>query len=135
MVFDAAEDDENVEGPESEEANPDTVGRLSDGGPEDLEHGVDGLAADPGLDAEPSAGHEGAQDGGNVGASHAERGAHENREWDAVLGSRVGVEQHGHEYDQVAEQDSPDRLPPAHAAGDQTGGEHVGRDADGHRDP
>ena len=52
---------------------------LRGAGPEDLEHGVDGLAADPGLDAEPSAGHQRAQHGRHVGAAHAERSAHEDR--------------------------------------------------------
>ena len=48
-------------------------------GPENLEHGEDGLPADPGLDAEPSAGHQRAQHGGNVRAAHSEGRAHEDR--------------------------------------------------------
>ena len=39
----------------------------------------------------------------------------------AVLGAGVRVQHHRHEDDQVAEQDGADRLPPAHAAGDQAG--------------
>ena len=45
------------------------------------------------------------------------------------------VEQHGDQYDQVAEQNCADGLPPVHAAGDQTGCQHVGRDADAHGHP
>ena len=83
----------HVDGPEGEEA-----GELGDvdaearrrgsacqRGNEDREDLVDGLAADPGLDAEPAAGDEGAQEGGEVGAARAERGAAEDRKGDAVL--------------------------------------------------
>ena len=96
--------------------------KLRGGGPEDLEHGEDGLAADPGLYAEPSAGNQGAQHGGDVGAANSERGAYEDRKGNAVLRARMGIEQHGDEHDQVAEQDGADGLPPAHAAGDQAAG-------------
>ncbi len=111
------------------------AGEVCRGGPEDLEHGVDGLPADPGLYAEPAAGNQRAQHGGDVGAAHSERCAHEDRKGNAVLGAGMGVEQHGDEHDQVAEQDGADGLPPVHAAGDQAAGQHVGGDADGHRHP
>ena len=106
--------------PEGEEADPDAAAACSpSAGQTILQHRVDGLAADPGLDAEPAAGHQRAQHGGNVGAAHAERRAHEDRKGNAVLGAGVRVEQHRDEHDQVAEQDGADGLPPAHAAGDQ----------------
>jgi len=47
----------------------------------------------------------------------------------------MGDEHHRHEHDQVAEEDGDHRLPPAHAALDQPGGEHVGGDADREPDP
>ena len=110
-------------------------GECAGAGPEDLQHGIDGLAADPGLDAEPAAGDQRAQHRRDVRAAHSERRAHEDRKRNAVLRAGVGVEQHGDQHDQVAEQDGADRLPPAHAAGDQAGGQHVGGNADAHRDP
>ena len=91
---------------------------------------IDGLAADPGLNAEPSAGHQRAQHGGNIRAAHAEGGAHEDRKGNAVLRARMRVEQHGNQHDQVAEQDGADGLPPVHAAGDQAAAQHVGGNAD-----
>jgi len=130
---DAAPDDGHVEQPEGEEAVPDGVG--PDCRDEDSKHGKDGLAADPALDAKPSAGDECAQDGGDICAENAEAGAHIDRKWDAVLRSSVGIEHHRNEDDEVAEEDGAERLFPAHAGGDETAGEHVGGDADRHRDP
>jgi len=40
------------------------------------------------------------------------------------------VEHHGHQDDEIAEQYGADGLPPVHAAGDQSGGQHAGGDAD-----
>ncbi len=56
-------------------------------------------------------------------------------ERDAVLRAGVGVEDHRDQDDDVAEEDGQHRLPPVHALVDQRRGEHVGRDAGGHRDP
>ena len=96
---------------------------------------LDGLAADPGLDAEPAAGYECPQHRRNVGAADAEGSSHEHRKRDAVLGTGMRVQQHRDEHNQVAQQDRPHGLPPIHPAGDKAGGEHVGGDADAHRDP
>ena len=60
------------------------------GGPEDVDHGGDGLAADPALDAEPAAGHEGSEECGDVRPAGAEAGADEDREGDAVASRRRG---------------------------------------------
>ena len=133
--LDALPDDEHVEGPEEEEADPDAGGVVGGGGDEDFGHGPDGLAADPTLDAEPAAGDEGSEDGGDVGAEDAEGGSDVDGKGDAVFGSGVGVEDHRDEHDEVAEKDGGDGLEPAHAAGDEAAGEHVGGDADGHRNP
>src|ERR1017187_10179628 len=54
--FDAAPDDGDVERPEGEEADPGTARRGGSGRQENLQHEKDGLPADPGLYAEPSAG-------------------------------------------------------------------------------
>ena len=72
---------------------------------------------------------------GNVGADGAERGSDEDREGDAVLGAGVGVQQHGDEDDEVAEQHGGDGLEGGHAAGDEARGEHVGGDLHGHGEP
>ena len=46
--------------------------KIRPAGSQGHDHGVDGLAADPGLNAEPAAGHQGAQNGGNIGAHDTE---------------------------------------------------------------
>ena len=99
------------------------------------EQDVEGLAADPGLDAEPAAGDQRPQDGRQVGPAQAERGAGEDRVRDAVLGAGVAVQQHRHQHDHVGERDRDERLHPVHPERDQAGGQHVGRDAVGHPDP
>ncbi len=133
--FDAAPDDEHVDGPEKEKAQPIAAGNCCGPGPDDAQHGIDGGAADPGLNAEPAAGDQSAEYCGNVCAAHAERSANKNGERNAVFCAGVGVEEHGHEHDEVAEQDGDDGLPPVHAAGDQAGGQHVGGNADAHGHP
>src|ERR1019366_3541285 len=64
--LDAAPDDGDVQRPEGEEADPHAARRSGSGGPGDLEAEKDSLPADPGLYAEPSAGHQRAQHGGDV---------------------------------------------------------------------
>jgi hypothetical protein len=73
---------------------------------------------DPSLDTEPTASDQGAQNGGNVGSANPEGSPHENRKGDAVLRSRVGIEQHRDEDDQITQKDGADGLPPIHAPGD-----------------
>jgi len=84
---------------------------------ESHDHGVDGFATNPGLNAEPAASDESAQNGRNVGAENSEGGARKNRKWDAVLSSGMRVEQHGNQHQDVAEKDGEERLlaimPPA----------------------
>ena len=92
-------------------------------------------AADPGLDAEPAAGDERAQDRRHVGADDAERGAAIDGEGNAVARPGVGVEDHRHQHDDIAEENGEDGLPPVHAAVDERRGQHVGRDAGGHGNP
>ena len=65
----------------------------------------------------------------------AERCAHEDREWNAVLCAGMRVEQHRDEHDQIAEKDGEDRLLPVHASGDERRRQHVGRDLHRHREP
>ncbi len=60
------------------------------GGPENTEHGINGLTTDPGLNAKPAASDECAKDGGNVGATDTEGSAHKDKEGDAVFGCRHG---------------------------------------------
>ncbi len=102
---------------------------------EGTENLVDGPAADPGLDAEPSTGDKGTGDGGDVGTGGTETGANEDREGDAIFCPAVPVEDHGDENDEVAEEDGEDGLPPTHALLDHARGEHVSGNADGHADP
>src|SRR5437879_5703354 len=121
--------------PEKEETDCRTGPEIRPRRGECHDHGVDGLAADPGLNAEPAAGNESAQNGGNVGAENSEGGARKNREWDAVLRAGMRVEQHGNQYQDVTEKNGEERLLPIHAAGEHAAGEHVGRNVHDHGQP
>src|SRR4029077_18637860 len=59
--FDAAQNHQNVEQPERCEAHRGTVREVSPAGGERDEHGINGFAADPRLNAEPAARNERAQ--------------------------------------------------------------------------
>lgn len=141
--MDATVDDPHVDRPEEEEAgelraadakfrNDRSFCQRRNEHREDL---VNRLAADPRLDAEPTAGDERAEHGGNVRSAHAEGRAAIHGERDAVFRASVGVEHHRDEHDDVAEKDCENGLRPVHALADQRRGEHVGRDARRHRDP
>nr|GEU28076.1 hypothetical protein [Tanacetum cinerariifolium] len=99
------------------------------------EQGVDHLAAEPGLDAVPAAGHDGAHQRGQLGAGRAERRARQHRVRDAELGARVADQQHRQQHDGVGEEDREHRLPAGHAAFDQAGRQRVRRDAHHHAHP
>src|SRR5207247_9181611 len=73
-VVDAAKDDENVEEPEGQEAQRQAEREIFPGRNQSHEHGVDGFAADPGLNAEPAAGNQSAENGGGVCAEAPEGG-------------------------------------------------------------
>ena len=132
LMFQCRANHQHVQQPESEEANPHAGRKGADAGERNLQHGIDRLTADPGLNAEPTASHQRAQNRRHIRAAHAERRAHKNRKRNAVLRARVRVQQHRNEHDQVAQQNRADRLPPTHAAGDQTRRQHVSRNADAH---
>ena len=96
---------------------------------------VDRIATDPCLDTEPTTRHQRAQHGGNIRTERTKRGAAINWERNPVARSSVSVEDHGDEYDQVAEEDGEYSLPPIHAAADERRREHVSGDARGHGNP
>lgn len=87
------------------------------GGPENAEHGINGLTTDPGLNAKPAASDESAKNGGNVGATDTEGSAHKDGEGDAVFGAGMGIEEHGNQDDEIAEEDGQNGLHPVHALG------------------
>ena len=80
---------------------------------------VDRVATDPCLDAEPTARHQRTQNCGDIRAQWTKRGAAINGEWDSVARPGVGVEDHRHKHDEVAEEDREDSLPPIHATADE----------------
>src|SRR5207302_1296909 len=133
--FDAAQNHENVEKPEKNEANRCAVVKFCPAGRERDDHGVDGFAANPGLNAEPAASDQGSKNRGDVGAEHAERSPCKNGKGDAVLRSGMCVEKHGNQHEDVAKKNGEERLAPVHAAGNHAAGEHVGGDIDAHGDP
>jgi hypothetical protein len=84
------------------------------------QHRVDRFAANPGLNAEPAAGYQGAQDSGHVGAQDAERGARENGEGNSIAGSCVSVQQHRNQDEYVSKKNGKEGLLPAHASGNHS---------------
>jgi len=102
---------------------------------QDVADDVDGVAADPALDAEPAAGDDRAQQRRQLVAAHAERGAHQYGEGNAVLRPGVADQHDRHDDDQVAEEDGGDGLQRRHALVEQAGGGDVARNADHHADP
>src|SRR5580704_2183572 len=70
--FNAAPDDEHVGTPKKEEAERRAARKICRARPSNAQHRVDGLAADPGLDAKPAAGHQSTQDGRYIGPANAE---------------------------------------------------------------
>src|SRR2546429_1432855 len=67
------------------------------------DHGVDGFAANPGLNAKPAASDQSSENRGNIRAECTERSAGKNGKRDAVLRAGVRVEQHGDQHEDVAE--------------------------------
>ena len=103
--------------------------------PENGKNGVDGHTPDPGLDAEPAAGHQRTQQGGNMCSHRAEGGPGVDRKRDPVLRAGMGVNHQRHQHDGIAEQDRQEALPPVHARTDHAGGEHVSGNAHAHPHP
>ena len=138
-----AEDDVDVEAPENREREP--LGRrvAGDAGTEQRlpaghdrrQHGVHRLAANPRLDAEPAARDQRPHQCRDVGAERAVGRPGEDRERNAVLRSRMRVQQDRDEHDGVAEDNGEERLLPVHARCHQPGGEHVRGNAVRHADP
>ena len=101
------------------DAKPGDRRRLLPGGKPDGQQRVQTHAADPGLDAEPTAGDEGAHQRRHVGAAQAEGRTAIDRERNAVTCAGVGVQGHRDQHDTIAQEDGEHRLPPVHAAGDE----------------
>src|SRR5437667_335978 len=133
--LDAPQDDEDIEKPEEHKAAGWARVDLGPARSEGHDHGVDGFAANPGLNAKPAASDQSSENRGNIRAECTERSAGKNGKRDAVLRAGVRVEQHGDQHEDVAEKNGEKRLFPAHAAGNHSAGEHVGRDVDAHGDP
>jgi len=115
--FDPAPNDKHIHRPEEKKANPRARWQARGARPDDSQHRVNGLTADPRLDTEPAASHESSQNRRYVRPAHTERSANENRERNAVLGTRVRIQNHWNKHDQVAEQNCADGLIPIHPAG------------------
>src|SRR6266851_452358 len=133
--LDAAKNHKHVEEPEKNKADRRAGMKIGPAGRESDDHGVDGLAADPGLNAKPAAGDEGAQNRRHIGAQNTKGGARKNREGDAILRTGVRVQEHGNQHQHVAEKDGEERLLPVHPAGDHAASEHVGGDVHTHGNP
>src|SRR4029077_4960185 len=84
----APENDGENEQPEEEEAEPRMVPPAGEG----CQRRVDGFAADPGLNAEPAASNQRAQDCGDICAEDSEGRARKHRKWNAVFSSGGGIQ-------------------------------------------
>src|SRR5205823_8857742 len=114
-------DDEHVDSPKEEETNKlrqsDAKcggGARSEAGNKDRHDFVNGIAANPGLNAKPTAGDERAHERGNVRAARSKRSATENREGDSVTRPGVCIEDHRNNDDQIAKENGEDGLRPIH---------------------
>src|SRR6202030_1654537 len=83
----------------------------------------------------PAAGNEGAEDRRNVGAEYTEGSPRKDRKWDAVLCASMGVEKHGYQYQDIAQEHGEESLLPVHATGNHAAREHVGWDVHAHGNP
>ena len=70
--LDALNDDVNLNAPKKEKCESEMNGNVIPARPHHTEEGIERLAADPGLNAEPSAGNDRAQDRRNVRAFGSE---------------------------------------------------------------
>ncbi len=67
-------------------------------------HHVDRFAADPGLNAKPTARHERTQNRRHIRAQHSKRRAREHREGNSILRARMGVEEHRGENQYISQE-------------------------------
>ena len=96
---------------------------------------IDHQAAKPSLDSIPAASHQGAQHRRKLGAPGTKRCARQHCIRDAIFGTCMPDEQHGHQHDHVGDKNSHDRLHGRHAAFHQAGRQRVGRNAHHHAYP
>src|SRR5437588_10903392 len=100
-----------------------------------MQHLVKGESSDPGLNAKPAAGYDGPEHGWYIRAPDAETGPGKNRKGNSISGAGPAVQNHGDQYDGIAQEDRGDRFPPVHPSSDQGTGQHIRRDAKAHADP
>src|SRR5215217_944460 len=110
----AEQNDHDLYDPEDEEGYERVPWNMGPPAPDGGRKGVEGRPAEPGLYAEPAAGHQRPGHRREVRPSHPEGGADEDGEGDPVLGTRVGVQEHRDQDDQVPKGDGEERLPPVH---------------------
>jgi hypothetical protein len=140
--IDAFIDDKHVDAPKEKEGsklgqgNAERImGRATERRKKNCQNFVNRLAADPGLNAEPSAGDKSAQEGRDVGPLDPKGGPAIDRKRNAIARPGVGIEDHRDQHNQVAKENRQDRLRPIHAPADERGGEHISGDAGGHGNP
>ena len=110
-------------------------GALLQRGNKKQEQLVDGVTPDPGLDAEPAARNNRPKHRRNVCALDAEGCACKHGKSNPEFRPGVRIQNHGNDYDQVAEANSKHRLPPIHPLGNKPARQHIRRDTNRHPDP
>ena len=99
------------------------------------DHGEDGLSPDVRLDPKPSTTDQRAHHPGNIRAAYAKRRSSEDREGYAVFRSRVAIQDHRREYDEIGDEYARDSLPRGHAEVDDASRQGVRGDAHDETDP
>ncbi len=100
------------------------------------QHQVNRNTAEQGLDAEPAAGDDCADQRRYVRADDAERGAHDDRAGNAVAGSGIRIERQRDQDDDIRDQDGPQSFRHGQAeVGREDAAQRVSRYADGHAHP
>src|SRR5215203_815821 len=102
-ALDAGQDDDELYSPKDQEGYEGVSCYVGPTAPCGCYEGVEGGSAEPGLNAEPTAGHEGPGDGREVSPPDPERGADKDRERDPVLGAGVRVQEHRDKNEDVAQ--------------------------------
>ncbi len=117
--------DEYLQPPEDGEASPLGNGesaqlrQLGNGRANHFQSRINGAPTNPCLDAEPTASNQRSHERRYIGADRAVTGARKDGEGNTVFGAWVRIQQDRNQYNQIAEQNGQQGLPPVHAAGYQ----------------
>src|SRR4051812_17563183 len=114
-ALDAANNDHDLNQPEDPKHYELVSGYRSPPAPHCLHQAIESASTNPRLNAEPSASDQRPGHGGDVRPASSEARAAQHWKRDAILGSRVGIQDHRDQDDRIAEQNRQHGLPPIHS--------------------